>query len=66
MLDRLMGTAQIQIGDKDVVRAAIDAYRQRRADFTDYIIGAGRREAGCARAGTFDRRSRDDPAFQVV
>jgi predicted nucleic-acid-binding protein len=65
-LDRLMDTAQIQIGDKDVVRAAIDAYRKGRADFADYVIGAGHREAGCARTATFDRRLRDEPAFQVL
>ena len=65
-LERLMDAVQIQIGDKDVVRAAIDAYRNGRADFADYVIGAKHRESGCARTATFDRRLRDDPAFQVL
>ena len=65
-LDRLMATSQIQIGDKDVVRAAIDAYRKGRADFADYVIGASHREAGCARTATFDRRLREHAAFQIL
>lgn len=64
-LDRLMDAAQIQIGDKDVVRAAIDAYRKGRADFADYVIGVRHLDSGCARTATFDRRLRDNPAFQV-
>lgn len=65
-LDRLMATAQLQIGDKDVVRAAIDAYRKGRADFADYVIGAGNLEAGCTNTATFDRRLREHGAFQIL
>jgi predicted nucleic-acid-binding protein len=65
-LDRLMATSQIQIGDKDVVHAAIEAYRKGRADFADYVIGAGNLEAGCARTATFDRRLREHAAFQIL
>lgn len=65
-LDRLLATAQIQIGDKDVVRAAVEAYRAGRADFADYVIGRSNMEAGCARTVTFDRRLRDENTFQVL
>ena len=65
-LDRLMATSQLQIGDKDIVREALAAFRKGRADFADYVIGAGNVDAGCARTATFDRRLRAHKAFQVL
>jgi predicted nucleic-acid-binding protein len=65
-LDRVLATAQFVIGDKDVVRAAIAAYRAGRADFADYVIGAAHREAGCDKTVTFDRRLRRAAGFQVL
>jgi len=65
-LDRLLLTTQFVIGDKDVVRAALEAYREGRADFADYVIGAIHQEAGCARTVTLDRRLRGRPQFQIL
>lgn len=55
-LDLLLATRQFEIGDKDLVREALDAYRIGRADFADYLIGVGNQHAGCAETVTFDRR----------
>ena len=65
-LDRLLATAQFVIGDKDLVRAATEAYRSGRAEFADYLIGASHREAGCDTTATFNRRLRGESAFQVL
>ena len=65
-LDRLLATSQFVIGDKDVVRAAVEAYRAGQADFADYVIGLSHREAGCDRTATFDRRLRGTAGFQVL
>jgi predicted nucleic-acid-binding protein len=65
-LDRLLATAQFVIGDKDLVRAAVETYRTGRAEFADYLIGEIHRDAGCDRTATFDRRLRDSRAFQVL
>ena len=65
-LDRLLATTQFVIGDKDVVRAAVEAYRTGQADFADYVIGVTHREAGCDRTATFDRRLRGVAAFQLL
>jgi len=65
-LDRLVATAQFVIGDKDVVRAAIAAYRAGKADFADYVIGAIHQQAGCEVTVTFDRRLRHDANFQIL
>ena len=65
-LDRLMSTTQFVIGDKDIVRAGLDAYRSGAADFADYVIGELHAGAGCAKTVTFDRRLRRSDRFQVL
>jgi predicted nucleic-acid-binding protein len=65
-LDQLLATVRFVIGDKDVIRKAIDAYRAGRADFADYVIGALNREVGCEKTVTFDRRLRGDGQFVML
>ncbi|HKW02064.1 MAG TPA: type II toxin-antitoxin system VapC family toxin [Vicinamibacterales bacterium] len=65
-LDRLLATTQFVIGEKDVIRAAVEAYRTGQADFADYVIGTSHRDAGCDRTATFDRRLRAVATFQVL
>ena len=65
-LDRILGTTQFVVGDKDIVRKALDHYRAGKADFADYVIGALHQDAGCRKTMTFDRRLRGHAAFQVL
>jgi predicted nucleic-acid-binding protein len=65
-LDRLLATARFVIGDTDIVRNAVDAYRAGRADFADYVIAGLHGDAGCERTVTFDRRLRGDAHFQLL
>ena len=65
-LDRLLAAVQFVIGDKDMVRDAIAAYRVGRADFADYMIGAEHQAAECTRTLTFDRRLRGERGFQLL
>lgn len=65
-LDRILATSQFVVGDKDVVRAAVAAYRAGQAEFADYFIGLAHHDAGCDRTATFDRRLRGDATFQVL
>jgi len=65
-LDRVLATTQFVVGDKDVVRRAVAAYRTGRADFADYVIGALHREAGCEKTVTCDRRLRGSAEFQIL
>ena len=66
VLDLILATRQFEIGDKDIVRAALDAYRTGRADFADYVIGETHRRAGCVTTVTFDRRLRGAEGFQAL
>jgi len=65
-LDRILSTRQFEIGDKDVVRAALDTFRSGRGDFADYVIGEMHRAAGCDGTATFDRRLGGAPGFRLL
>jgi predicted nucleic-acid-binding protein len=65
-LDRMLATSQFVIGDKDLVRAALDRHRAGRADFADYLIGELHADEGCELTATFDRRLRGERRFQIL
>ena len=66
VLDRILGTQQFDIIDRDRIREALEAYRTGRADFADYLIGAANRAAGCDETVTFDRRLRGAAGFRTL
>lgn len=65
-LDLIIATKQFEIGEKDVVREALEAYRLGGADFADYLIGAANRRAGCDETVTFDRRLKTAFGFRLL
>lgn len=65
-LDLILATRQFEIGDRELVREAVEAFRAGRADFADYVIGAMGRQRGCAETVTFDQRLRGAPGFRVL
>ena len=65
-LERILATAQFEIGDKDHVRRALDDHRTGPADFADYLIGQRCREMGCRKTATFDQRLKNSGLFEVL
>jgi predicted nucleic-acid-binding protein len=65
-LERILATAQFEIGDKDLVRLALENHRNGPGDFADYLIGHRNREAGGSSTATFDQRLRSSPLFRVL
>jgi predicted nucleic-acid-binding protein len=65
-LERVLATAQFEIGDKDLARRALEDHRVGSGDFADYLIGHANREAGCASTVTFDRRLKSSAVFRVL
>ncbi len=65
-IDKLLNTMQFEIGSRTEVRHALHAYRVGRADFADYLIAELAKSEGCDVTATFDRRLRENPAFQVL
>jgi predicted nucleic-acid-binding protein len=65
-LERILMTAQFDIGEKDLVRRALEDHRLGSGDFADYLIGHSNREHGCASTATFDRRLKSSALFRVL
>jgi predicted nucleic-acid-binding protein len=65
-LERILATAQFEVDHKDVVREALEDYREGGGDFADYVIGRRGGEAGCEHTATFDRRLRPSELFRVL
>lgn len=55
VLEKILMTKQFEIESKDIVRHAVNDYRDGQADFADYIIGRTNSLKGCDFTFTFDR-----------
>ena len=65
-LEKILATAQFEIEDKDLTRAALDDFRRSAADFSDCLIGRRNRAAGAAETATFDRSLRGLDGFRFL
>lgn len=65
-LERVVATAQFEIGDRDLVLLAIEDYRRGRGDFADYLVGRQNQAHGCGRTATFDRKLSGHELFAVL
>jgi predicted nucleic-acid-binding protein len=65
-LDPILATEQLEIDQKDVVRAALEDYRAGGGDFAAYVVGRRGREAGCETTATFDRRLKASGLFRLL
>lgn len=65
-IEKVLGTGLFAFDDRDVLRHALDEYRDAGGDFADYVIGARNRKAGCETTITFDRALASSPAFAVL
>jgi predicted nucleic-acid-binding protein len=66
VLARLLATGLFDIQDSDLVRYALEEYRQGRGDFADYLIGWQNRRAGCIDTVTFDRKLKKASGFAFL
>jgi len=65
-LEKVLAVGLFEIQDRDLVRRALEQYREGRADFADYLIGWQNRKAGCEDTVTFDGKLKNTPAFSVL
>lgn len=65
-LDRILATAQFEIGERDVMLRALEDFRAGKGDFADFVIGRLGREAGCTDTATFDTKLGDSPLFTLL
>jgi predicted nucleic-acid-binding protein len=65
-LEKILATAQFEIEDKDLARAALDDYGRSSADLADCLVGRRNRAAGAVETVTFDRGCRGLEGFRLL
>ena len=55
IIDQLLRTHQLQIKQRDQVRAALTQFKREAAGFPDCLLGQLNRDAGCDETITFDQ-----------
>jgi predicted nucleic-acid-binding protein len=65
-VERILETAGFLVEDRDSVQEAVEQFRLGRGDFTDYLLGARNRAAGCSDTVTFDRSLRGSKLFAML
>jgi predicted nucleic-acid-binding protein len=53
-LDKVMSTGIFAFDDRELLRSALNDYRDGAGDFSDYVIGRRNARAGCEHTVTFD------------
>jgi predicted nucleic-acid-binding protein len=66
VLKRLLDQAIFVFEDRGVLLQALATYRQGRAQFADYLIGAKAQAAGATTTWTFDRALRTSAGFSIL
>lgn len=65
-IEKLLQTREIEIGERDSVRAAVAMYRNSSADFADCLIARLNMNAGCEDTVTFDRKAAELDEFVLI
>lgn len=65
-LEKILSTAQFDIEDRDLARAALDDFRGSAADFSDCLIGRRNRAVGAAETVTFDHTLRGLQGLRIL
>jgi predicted nucleic-acid-binding protein len=66
VLERILSTPRLVLEDREEVREALKEYREGGGDFSDYLIGARNRRAGCSDTATFDRHLKGSALFTLL
>ena len=65
-IEQLLETAQLQVESSTDVTAALQAFRNSSADFSDCLIAQVNRSAGCDFTITFDRKAAKLAGFKAL
>lgn len=66
VLEKILITKQFEIELKEIVRKAIDDYRNGKGDLSDYLIGRINNEQGCVQTITFDKTLKNHSLFKLL
>jgi predicted nucleic-acid-binding protein len=66
ILGTLLSSKDLTIENDHAIRIAVEVYREGNADFTDCLIAASGRAAGCSRTVTLDRVAARDAGMELL
>ena len=66
IIEKLLGSKDMILEQRDTVQKALLLYRNSRADFADCVTVVGSRNAGCDRVATFDRIAARDLGMELI
>ena len=66
VIDKILRTEEFRVENAAEAWAALQAYRDGRADFADGLIGKTNRALGCAATATFDRAASRMEEFRLL
>lgn len=66
VLEAMLHSAAFEFENRSTVDQALQRYKQGKADFSDYLIGAVSRHAGCSKTVSFDGKLKDEREFQCL
>nr|WP_238718593.1 type II toxin-antitoxin system VapC family toxin [Petrachloros mirabilis] len=64
VLEAMLHSAAFEFEDRLTIDQALQQYKQGKADFSDYLIGAVSKQAGCTETVTFDGKLEGERGFQ--
>ena len=66
LLGRVLSTSEFEIENKEVVWAALEDFKNSRADFSDCLIGRLNQRLGCDETASFDSAVKGLPGFRLL
>jgi predicted nucleic-acid-binding protein len=66
VLEAMLHSAAFEFENRSTVDQALQRYKQGKADFSDYLIGAVCRQAGCTETVSFDGKLEGERGFKYL
>ncbi|MBD2114508.1 MULTISPECIES: PIN domain-containing protein [Cyanophyceae] len=66
ILEAMLHSAAFEFENRSTLDQALQRYKQGKADFSDYLIGAVSRQAGCTETASFDGKLKGEKGFQCL
>lgn len=63
-LEAMLHSAAFEFESRSTVDQALQRYKQGKADFSDYLIGAISRQSGCVETASFDVKLKGERGFR--
>lgn len=66
ILERILSTSQFAVENPQIIRQALNDYKQGSADFSDYVVGRTNQHCRCVKTVTFDRLAGKAEGFELL